>query len=63
MVRRSRRLATEGEVEYMYTWIEDGVAHAAHSVRILRVQGDLIVADTVMCGALAGRVARRDGSG
>ena len=47
-----RRLPVpEGEVvEYVLTWEEGGVPHAAHHVHILTVQGDRIVADTVMCG-------------
>jgi hypothetical protein len=37
-------------VEYVLTWEENGVPHTAHHVHILEVEGDRIVADTVMCG-------------
>jgi hypothetical protein len=37
-------------VEYLLTWEEHGVAHAAHHVHILQVDDDRITADTVMCG-------------
>jgi len=37
-------------VEYLLTWEEQGVAHAAHHVHILQVDDDRITADTVMCG-------------
>jgi hypothetical protein len=41
----------EGEVvEYLLTWEEQGVAHAAHHVHILHVDDNRITADTVMCG-------------
>jgi ketosteroid isomerase-like protein len=47
-----RRLSTtEGEVvEYLQTWTEGGVPHAAHHVHVLTVRDGAIVADTVMCG-------------
>lgn len=37
-------------VEYLLTWEEQGVPHAAHHVHILQLDGDRITADTVMCG-------------
>jgi hypothetical protein len=37
-------------VEYLLTWEENGVPHAAHHVHILTVADGRIVADTVMCG-------------
>ena len=37
-------------IEYVLTWQEDGVPHAAHHVHLLDVRDDLIVSDTVMCG-------------
>jgi hypothetical protein len=41
----------DGElVEYVVTWDESGVPHAAHHVHIVRIAGDEIVSDTVMCG-------------
>ena len=41
----------DGEVvEYVLTWEEGGVPHAAHHVHILAVTGGRILADTVMCG-------------
>ena len=47
-----RRLPTAtGEVlDYVITWTERGIPHAAHHVHILDIEDDLIVADTVMCG-------------
>jgi hypothetical protein len=41
----------EGEVvEYMLSWTEHGVPHAAHHMHLLRVRDGHIVADTVFCG-------------
>jgi hypothetical protein len=41
----------DGEiVEYVLTWTEGGVPHAAHHVHVLQVRDDRIVADTVLCG-------------
>ena len=37
-------------VEYLLTWEEQGVPHAAHHVHILQVDGDRITGDTVICG-------------
>jgi hypothetical protein len=37
-------------VEYLLTWEENGVPHAAHHVHIITVADGRIVADTVMCG-------------
>lgn len=47
-----RRIPTPGGevVEYLLTWEEQDVPHAAHHVHILEVDEDRIVADTVMCG-------------
>jgi hypothetical protein len=47
-----RRLAVpDGEVvEYVLTWTERGVPHAAHHVHVLTVRDGAIAADTVMCG-------------
>lgn len=49
---RLRRLPVPGGevVEYVLTWAEQGVPHAAHHVHLLQVEGDRIVADTVVCG-------------
>lgn len=48
-VRRSPVAGGE-VVEYLLTWTEDGVPHAAHHVHWLEVVDDRIVADTVVCG-------------
>ena len=41
----------DGEVvEYVLTWVERGVPHAAHHVHVLDVREGRIVRDTVMCG-------------
>ena len=41
----------DGEVvEYLLTWTERGVPHAAHHMHLLTIRDDRIVADTVMCG-------------
>lgn len=47
-----RRMPTPGGevVEYLLTWDEQDVPHAAHHVHILEVDDDRITADTVMCG-------------
>ena len=47
-----RRIPTPGGevVEYLLTWEEQGVPHAAHHVHILQVDDDRITADIVMCG-------------
>ena len=37
-------------VEYMLSWQENGVPHAAHHLHLLTVRDDRIVADTVFCG-------------
>jgi hypothetical protein len=50
-LRREPRGQGEGEVvEYLLTWEQDGVPHAAHHVHIVSVANGRIVADTVMCG-------------
>lgn len=63
-----RRLPTaDGEVvEYVLSWEEQGVPHAAHHVHVLRVEGGRITADTVMCGgrwpaSLLAEMAAADG--
>ena len=49
MVRRWP--TTDGEVvEYVLTWTEGGLPHAAHHMHVLQVRDDRIVADTVLCG-------------
>jgi hypothetical protein len=47
-----RRLPTDGGevVEYTLSWTEGDVAHEAHHVHVLEVDGGRIVRDTVMCG-------------
>ena len=41
----------DGEVvEYLLTWVEKGVPHAAHHMHRFVVRDGKIVADTVMCG-------------
>jgi hypothetical protein len=47
-----RRLPTAGGevVDYLLTWEEQGVPHAAHHMHILEVSDGRIAADTVMCG-------------
>jgi hypothetical protein len=41
----------DGEVvEYLLTWTEGGVPHAAHHLHVLAVRDGAIAADTVMCG-------------
>ncbi len=47
-----RRLPVAGGevVEYLLTWTEGGVPHAAHHVHVLTVRDGAIAADTVMCG-------------
>jgi hypothetical protein len=37
-------------VQYLLTWTENGVPHAAHHMHVLEVQDGRIVVDTVMCG-------------
>ena len=37
-------------VEYLLTWTEDDVPHAAHHLHLLDIVDDRIVADVVMCG-------------
>ena len=37
-------------VEYLLTWTEDDVPHAAHHLHVFDVLDDRIVADVVMCG-------------
>ena len=49
-----RRYPVEGGqaevVEYMLSWTENGVPHAAHHLHVLTVRDDRIVADMVFCG-------------
>lgn len=41
----------DGElVDFVLTWEEHGVPHAAHQAHIVKVEGDRIVSDTVFCG-------------
>jgi len=41
----------DGEVvEYLLTWVENGVPHAARHVHLLDVRGGRIAGDTVVCG-------------
>ena len=41
----------DGEVvDYLLTWVEGGVPHAAHHMHVLDVSGGRIVRDTVLCG-------------
>jgi hypothetical protein len=41
----------DGEVvDYLLTWMEGGVPHAAHHVHVLEVRDGRIARDTVMCG-------------
>lgn len=37
-------------VEYLLTWTENGVPHAAHHLHVLEVSDGRIDVDTVMCG-------------
>lgn len=37
-------------VEYLLTWVENGVPHAAHHMHRFVVDNGKIAADTVMCG-------------
>jgi ketosteroid isomerase-like protein len=49
-----RRLPVAGGpsevVEYVLSWTENGVPHAAHHMHLLTVRDGRITADTVMCG-------------
>lgn len=47
-----RRVPFEGGevVNYLLTWVENGVPHAAHHTHVLDVEGDRITRDTVLCG-------------
>jgi hypothetical protein len=49
---RLRRTPVAGGevVEYLLTWTEHGVPHAAHHLHWFDVVDDLIVADLVLCG-------------
>jgi hypothetical protein len=37
-------------VSYLLAWTQDGVPHTAHHMHLLRVEGDHIVSDRVLCG-------------
>jgi hypothetical protein len=37
-------------VQYLLTWVENGVPHAAHHLHVLEVDDGKITADTVVCG-------------
>lgn len=42
---------SRGEVvEYLLTWLENGVPHAAHHVHVLDIVAGRITSDIVMCG-------------
>jgi hypothetical protein len=47
-----RRIPTAGGevVQYLLTWTENGVPHAAHHMHVLEVSEGRIDVDTVMCG-------------
>ena len=46
-----RLVTSTGEViDYVLTWTENGVPHAAHHMHILEIEDGLIASDTVMCG-------------
>ena len=47
-----RRIAIPGGelVQFLLTWTESGVPHAAHQAHIIRVSGDRIVEQVVYCG-------------
>ena len=47
-----RRIPTPGGevVQYLLTWTENGVPHAAHHMHVLEVSEGRIDVDTVMCG-------------
>jgi hypothetical protein len=41
----------DGElVEFTLTWQEQGITHMCHQAHILRLENELIAADTVFCG-------------
>ena len=37
-------------VDFVLTWEEHGVPHAAHQAHIVKVEGHRIISDTVFCG-------------
>lgn len=37
-------------VRYLLAWVENGVPHTAHHLHVLKLEGDQIVEDQVMCG-------------
>jgi hypothetical protein len=47
-----RRCPVEGGevVQYLLSWTEQGVPHAAHHMHLLKVRDDHILSDTVLCG-------------
>ena len=47
-----RRLPVAGGevVQYLLTWTENGVPHAAHHLHVIDVRDGLIARDTVLCG-------------
>lgn len=46
-----RLVTATGEViDYVLTWTEHGVPHAAHHMHIIEIDDGLITSDTVMCG-------------
>jgi hypothetical protein len=41
----------DGEVvQYLLSWVENGVPHAAHHLHVLELRDGLIAVDTVLCG-------------
>jgi hypothetical protein len=43
--------ATRSSVlEVDISWVESGVPHAGHQLRVLGLSGDRIASDTVLCG-------------
>jgi len=46
-----RMTIPDGEVvQYLLTWVENGVQHSAHHLHVLELRDGLIAADTVLCG-------------
>jgi hypothetical protein len=46
-----RWVVADGEIiEYLHTFVKDGIEHSAHHLHVLQLSAGLIVADTVFCG-------------
>ncbi len=47
-----RRVPFDGGevVQYLLTWVENGIPHAAHHMHVLTVEGGRITSDSVLCG-------------